>query len=134
MLPINPPTKAQQLKQYVIALALDLLTDQEQEIESGIEEGLYDREENKETLQRIEEQRKQIKEYENYQPAVFVFVEGGLIQGASGTENISFNLFDKDNYNAGDDQQGFIDNFGTPEEWEKMIEDKTAQNEIGGIF
>lgn len=104
--------------------------------DTGFEEGLYD----VETTPELEAMKVLIDGIEGielpdiFNPKVYVYVEGGLIQGASGNCNMSFNVFDQDNYDAGNLQEEFIETFGTPKEWDAMIEEKTEKGEITGIF
>lgn len=106
----NQQTKSELLKSRVLEIARQLLASA-----------------NKNNPTFIAEATKVIDEFEKHRPAVYIFLEGGNIQGASATCDIDFNLFDKDNYKAGDDSQ-------TPEEWNDQIEAMTESNEIKGIY
>lgn len=125
-------THAQKLKVNIIVLLNSLLDDQEEDITTGIEDGLYKADENVKNLQEIEDNRKLVAEFKAYQPAIYIYVSGGNTQGASATEDIIFNLYDADNYEQSDaDQQ---EDMGSPEEWDENIKELTAKNEIIGIY
>jgi hypothetical protein len=85
-------TKAETLKAQVIDLLTYLLNDKEADITSGIEEGIYQAEDNVNTLNAIEEGKQLVEQFKGYKPAIYIYVDGGNIQGASATEHLSFNL------------------------------------------
>lgn len=128
-------TTAQELKSKIIALLRDYMTEKENEINSGIEEGIYNKEENEEILATISQHRHLVEIFENNTPEIYVFVEGGNIQGMSATEPMEVNVFDKDNLDGADDrEEEFIDTYGTPDEWDDMIKLKTEANVLVGIY
>lgn len=116
------------LKSRIIALLRGYIDDSYEDKRTGVDEGIYDKEENDKYFADIEEHRKLVEEFENYTPSVYVYVEGGNISGASATERITFNLFDEDNFKAGEDQ------YGTPEEWSAMIKERTEKGELVDIY
>ena len=61
--------------------------------------------------------------------AVYVYVAGGAVQGASGPEGVGFVLLDKDNYDAEDEE--YRENF---RELEKERDEATAAGDIVPIF
>lgn len=125
-------TKGELISDNLLEVAKELLRHYEEDIASGLEDGTYDKEDNVETLAFIAKAEKTIKDFEEYQPAIYLYVEGGNIQGASATESLSFNLFDKDNLYGVDEEEEkkFIETFGTPDQWDEMIKQKTADNDI----
>lgn len=125
-------TNAQTLKTKIIFLLEQLLTDQEDEITSGIEEGLYKASENVETLQDIEDGKKLLEEFKNYKPEIYLYITGGNLQGISATENMTTEIYDNDNFDASDEEQQA--EMGTPEEWDEQIKNLTDKNEIIGIY
>lgn len=128
-LPNVKQTKSELLKSSVLEIARKLLQDKENDIESGIEEGIYSAKDNIETRKFIADAKAVLSEFEKHQPAIYVMLEGGNIQGASATCDIDFNLYDKDNYKAGD-----LPHDLTPEEWNEQIEALTASNNITGVY
>ena len=82
-----------------------------EDLDSGLEDGTYD--EGEETLDELT----QALAVEPVKPKVYVFVEGGNIQGASANMSIEFNVFDKDNFNA-PDYDGEADDL---KNWNTMI-------------
>lgn len=122
------------LKSRIIALLRGYIDASYEDKRTGVDEGIYDKKESKKYFADIEEHRKLVEEFENYKPSVYVYVEGGNIQGASGTEHINFNLFDKDNYMAGEDQDEFVKNYGTPKQWDAMIKKRTKKGELVDIY
>lgn len=132
--PLCTTTRHDQLKARLLEIAEQLLTDYENDIESGISDGTYEEAENIDTRKFIAEAKEVIEQSKNEVIEVLVFVEGGMIQGASATNSMEFTVFDKDNYNAGEDQQKFIDIFGTPDQWDKLIKDRTEAQDITPIF
>lgn len=124
-------TTQQQLKTEALKCANELLDAYETDIETGIDDGTYSAKDNKETRKFIAQCKDIFKKLESYTPAVYVYVEGGNIQGASGTEQIEFFLFDKDNFDAADEQERNL--MGTPDEWDIMIKEKEAKKLIQTI-
>lgn len=84
----------------------------------------------------IDHCKQKLREFKSYTPEIFIYVEGGNVQGASATEPMTVILFDKDNYMVGVDgsQEDFIANFGTPEDWDKKIRAKTKAKELVDIY
>jgi hypothetical protein len=123
------PTKAEKLKAKIIAMLREYMDNDEEEKSSGVEEGIYDKEENDEYLAIIEQNKLLVDEFEQYHPSIYIYIEGGALQGASATEAMWFNLFDKDNYSKSEPGEYFC----TPDEWEKDIETKTQDGTIVGI-
>lgn len=124
---ISTMTKQEILKVALIARFIDLVNEKINDIETGIEEGLYDREENAETLASLEEDLKLAEELTKAKSEIYAYISGGVLQGISATCKMGVNLFDHDNYDAGDTDT-------TPEEWEADIERMTADNEITGVY
>lgn len=132
--PLANKTKHDQLRARLLEITEQLLTDYENDIESGIEDGTYEEAENVDTRAFIAEAKDVIERSKNDLIEVLVFVEGGAIQGASATHSMEFTLFDKDNYNAGEDQQQFVEIFGTPAQWNNLIKERTERQDITPIF
>lgn len=108
-----------------------LLSSYREDIETGIESSLYDPNENIETQAFIKECEDALAEQKEYRPAIYVYVEGGNVQGMSGTELIDVNLYDKDN---ADVDQEYIDNNGTSNQWNEKIDTMTQFGEITDIY
>jgi hypothetical protein len=116
-------TKGDELKQRVIQELTRMVNDFEFTNEDDMNDGIK---------QQINETRELIEEFKNLTPEVFIFVQGGNIQGISANTDVSINIYDMDNHYA--DPERYEDENGTPEEWEKMIETKTNNNEIKGVY
>lgn len=122
-------TNYENLRARLIEIYNKLLSDYEHDIESGIDENIYEEEHNIETRMFIEEAKKVIEDFTKYEPAIYIYIEGNNIQGISGTENISINKFDTEDYKTVPEEQEM-----TPEEWEQSINDKTNSKEIRAIY
>lgn len=131
--PLTTKTKHDQLRTRLLEISDQLLSDYENDIESGIEDGTYEEKENIETRAFIAEAKEVIEQSKNEVIEVLVFVEGGAIQGASATHSLEFTLFDIDNYKAGD-QKEFVEIFGTPEQWNQLIKTRTEAQDITPVF
>lgn len=81
----------------------------------------------------IKEAKQLLDKFENSKPAVYVFLKGGNIQGASATCEMNFELYDNDNYDSGDLDHDYRDG-QTPDEWTTEINKLTSENEIKGIY
>jgi hypothetical protein len=64
---------------------------------------------------------------------VLIYLEGGNIQGVSATLPLTVTIYDKDDAD-GEDGEKYMEDNGTPEEWEKDIADRTAKEEIVGVY
>ena len=122
-------TNYENLRARLIEIYNRLLSDYEEDIESGIDETIYEEEDNVETRMFIEEAKKVIEDFTKYEPAIYIYIEGYNIQGISGTEKISINKFDTEDYKVAPNEQEM-----TPEEWEQSINEKTNSKEIRAIF
>lgn len=120
--------KFDELKASIIKNARQLIDDWESDIDSGIEEGIYEEEDNEDNYKRIEQMRKELDDFEAMDPAIYTYVEGGNIQGHSVNCRMSINVFDEDHFRAG------AEDIGTPEEWDAMIKKKTADGEIRPVL
>lgn len=123
-------------KEQIIDLLRRYIDNAEEEILTGISDGIYSKKDNKENLAAFKEQRKFISYFEQWVPSIYVYVEGGNIQGASATANINFNLYDIDNLHGCDEQEQkeFYKNFGTPEQWDAMIKRRTETGELVPVY
>ena len=126
-------TKATKLRSKVIKLFHVFLNTYAEDIESGIEEGIYKASENVESRALIAEARETIAEFEAYAPAVYVRVQGGLVQGASATEVIAFNILDADKSDLADDNE-VSEKDDEIKAWDAMIEEGTKNGDIIGVF
>lgn len=70
-----------------------------------------------------------MKAEKDYTPCIYLHIEGGNLQGISGSESIAVELFDMDNYQA---DPGVSDY--TPDEWEAVVDGKTEIGEIKPIY
>lgn len=122
-------TNYENLRARLIEIYNKLLSDYEHDIESGIDENIYEEEHNIETRMFIEEAKKVIEDFTKYEPAIYIYIEGNNIQGISGTEKISINKFDTEDYKIVPEEQEM-----TSEEWEQSIKDKTNSKEIRAIY
>jgi hypothetical protein len=122
-------TKFENLKNRFIEIYSTLLESYENDIENGIEEGIYKAEDNTETRAFIAEAKKVKEDFEKYSPSIYIYIEGGLIQGVSATEDISINKFDKDDWDLDEESQEM-----TPDQWEEMIQEKENNLEIKGVY
>lgn len=126
-------TKAQLLKSSLLSSVIELASAKIEDIETGIKEGLYeDDQANKDELKRLNYLLKEAKDFEAYEPSIYIYVEGGNIQGISGSETIDVNIYDKDNEEA-DDKEYHAEN-GTPEEWDAKIKELEKSEVIKGIY
>lgn len=88
-------TRYDELKANLISTFTALLIGYENDIESGIKEGIYVAEENIENRLLIKQSIEMIKEFQQYCPVIYMYVDGGQIQGMSATENIVILKFDQ---------------------------------------
>lgn len=122
-------TNYENLKAQLIDICNKLLTEYENDIETGIKEGIYDAEDNEDNRKFIKDAHKVIGEFTQYEPAIYIYIEGYNIQGISGTEKISVNKLDTEDCRTVPEEQEM-----TPEEWDKMITEKTNNKEIKPIL
>lgn len=100
-----------------------------QNIESGIEEGIYeDDKSNQDRMLVLENIINTIPIH----PEVYVFVQGGLIQGASANMSIDFNVFDKDNYDDSDFDHENEE--WSLKDWNQMIKEGTKNGTLISIY
>lgn len=123
-------TKSQKLRDDIIATMEELLDKVEQEIVSGIEDGMYEEEENEEPLKRIAQSRRLLDKFKKDIPSIYIFVEGGNIQGISNNQPMSINIFDKDNYEAALSDKDAGPYPYTLGEWDEMISKRTKAGEL----
>lgn len=129
------------MKEYVTIpkgiynLLLEYAAEKLDDVETGVNEGVYDDDEkNQAEIDTLKEVISTIP----ITPEVYVYVEGGNIQGASANVPIVWNLFDKDNFDA-EENDGFNDprfqyHAKSLDEWNKMIEEGTEQGTLIGIY
>jgi hypothetical protein len=124
------------LKKKIIEMTKQLLSDFKTDMESGVADGTYNKAENIQHLEWIAESEKEIAEFEAFNPTVYVFVEGGNIQGASADSEMNFELYDKDILDAGDveAENDYIESHGTLQEWNAMIKNRTDSGELKPIY
>lgn len=122
-------TKYENLKFRLTEIYNTLLEAFENDIESGIDDGIYNEADNKDNRALIKEAKHVIEAFSNYTPAIYFTVEGHQIQGFSATEGISINKFDDYDYKNAPEEQEM-----TPEAWEQMIKEQTNNLEIRWIF
>ncbi len=120
-------TKAEQLKAKVLEAATYYMERTERYMK-----GFMGQLEIEGDLEKINECKELLKEFRDYTPKVYVYVEGGMVQGASGSEPIEFNIFDKDNFDASAEDEKEL--YGTPDEWNHNIEIATKENQIVAIY
>lgn len=125
-------TTAEILKSKIIELLEGSLNEHEQDIETGVSDGIYEPETYEEYLENIAKARKLIEEFKAYKPSVWAYISGGVLQGASASESMEFNLFDQDNYEEMSEEDQEAE--GTPQQWDDRIKADTAANKIVGIF
>lgn len=124
-------THYDRLKSRLIKIYNTLHAAFEEDIESGIDDKIYEAKENIDNRNLIEEAKKVIEEFCRYQPAIYMYVEEGQVQGMSATENVIVFKFDEQDYNA---TEGLYMDGLTPETWDQMIKEKTKSGEIKPIF
>ena len=73
-------------------------------------------------------------EFKSWDPNVYVFVEGGVVQGASANCNMIFSLFDADNEKEDIEDEDEFPYKERLEEWNKMIEDGHKSGKLKPIF
>lgn len=122
-------TKYELLKSRLTEIYKAMLEDFENDIESGIEEGIYEEKDNVENRALIQEAKQVMEEFIQYKPAIYMYIEGHHIQGISATEGISINKFDTYDYDVAPDEQEM-----SPGEWEQMIKVQTDNHEIRAIY
>lgn len=122
-------TKFELLKKKILKIANELLDKEEADIESGVGEGIYDAEDNTDTLAAIEKQRQLLKTFEGQQPAIYLCIEGGNLQGISANCEIDVNVYDVDNYNVDNTSYDL-----TPKQWDAKIKTLTKKKEIKPVF
>jgi hypothetical protein len=132
MLNIQLQTQNDLLKEKVISIAKKLLAEYKEDIETGIEERIYVAEDNVDNLKWIEQSEKEIDQFTAHVPNVYIFVEGGNIQGASADSSVFFQVYDKDNLN--NDEETYVEHNGTLDEWNEMIITRTKSGELKPIY
>jgi hypothetical protein len=124
-------TKSDELKQQIIDTLTRMVDDfeftNEDEITDGKNEGIKTQ---------INETRELIERFKNDIPEIYIYVEGGNIQGISANQDVAVNIFDKDNlYGVSEEEeQSFYETFGTPEEWDEKIKSLTESKDIKGVY
>jgi len=123
-------TKYENLKIEVIELFNTFLKNYEDDIESGIDDKIYDPEDedNIEARKLIKKGKQVINEFSKYEPEIYIRIEGHNIQGISGTEKISINKLDIYDCKHAPEELEM-----TREEWDLMIDEKTNKQEIKAI-
>jgi hypothetical protein len=108
----------------------ELIQEKRDDIETGLEEGIYDdKKGNEAILKHLTSLDERIKNFLQNPPTVFLYIEGGVLHGASANCEIEVQLFDKDNWSQADEQdQEDLDY--NPDTWDKMIKDRTAAGEL----
>lgn len=124
-------TRYDELKTNLISLFTKLLAGFEDDIESGIAEGIYVAEENVHNRLQIKEAKEIIKEFQQYCPVIYMYVDGGQIQGMSATENIAILKFDQQDYDAS--TEPYMDGL-TPASWQELINEKTNNRQVKSIY
>lgn len=131
-------TKNDDLKKEIIDILNSLLDSYETDINSGVEDGTYEKKENTENLKWIDYCKDKIIKYTSSKPAVYVLVKGGLIQGASANQSIDFTVMDADNYDGDgiteEEQAQFKETHGTPNEWDEKITKLTEAKELKPVY
>lgn len=122
-------TQNENRKCRLIEIFSFLLEAFENDIESGIEDGTYKEEDNAENRALIKEAKQAIQDFTMYQPEIYISIEGYNIQGILGTEKISVNKFDLDDFKTDPAEQEM-----TEDEWTKMIDEKINSREIKSIY
>lgn len=86
----------------------------------------------KELQKFIEDAQKMLK----YRPSVYILVEGGLVQGASADATAAIQVYDVDGAKEGtvEGVKEYIEENGTPEEWDKFIRDGEEKGELINIY
>lgn len=103
------------------------------DINSGLEDGTYEEKDNVENLALIDEAETLLEEMKEYTPEIYLYIEGGNLQGISGTEGIAVEKFDKDDYDQSWQEDGTNNYDYTPEQWDEMITKLEAEKKIKGI-
>ena len=88
-------------------------------------------------MQWFERAKAFVEDFKTWTPEVFIYLEGGCIQGASANCNMHFNLWDDDN-----EKEGEVIHFENEEmsykerhkEWNTMIEEDTTKGIIKPIY
>ena len=75
-----------------------------------------------------------VKDFKTWRPAVYVFVEGGVVQGASANCSMSFDLFDADNEKEEDKSDDGSKYEERLEEWNEYIKEQTTKGLLKPIF
>lgn len=129
-------TNADLLKSKVLEYASDLLNRFEDDIRSGINEGIYVASENKGNLQMIKDAAQAFKQFREFTPEIYLYVKGGMIQGASANCKMGVDIYDADNLDncTDEEEQEFIELNGTAEEWDEMIKAKTAEGTLIAVY
>lgn len=135
----STPTVAEAKRARFLEIFEALLDSYEEDIESGLDEGIYEESENEETVSFIAEAREALEFQRRYRPEVYAYIEGGNLQGVSATEPVSFELFDQDNldaaqYESSEEEDSFVERHGTAEGWDEMIKTKTNAGELTAVY
>ena len=78
-------------------------------------------------------------EFKTWRPGVYVFVEGGVVQGASANCNMNFELFDADNEKQRGEEEYKDNRPGHPyserlQEWNETIHEGHESGKLKTIF
>lgn len=109
-------------KARLIEMFNTLLDSYEEDIESGIEDEIYEADDNVETRKFIEDARTAIKEFEEYRPAIYILFEGNSYQGAHVSECVSIEVYDTEKTK---EENGY-----TSEEWAKLLTEGEEKREL----
>ncbi len=129
-------TKSDRLKEQIIRITRELLVALKEDIETGIQDGLYDKTHNRWRLKRIAKAEQAIDAFEAFVPSLYIYVEGGNIQGITAEASVGVSVFYMANYRSGTtaEQAEFVESFGTQEEWDKMIAARTSIRELKSVY
>lgn len=126
-------TNNEKLNVAMLVMAKKLLKHYENDIESGIEDGIYDEDDNKETRAFIKRCKETFKEFSKQRECIFIHISGGNLQSIGATCEMDVEVFDLDNYDATDNKKDYR-NGQTPEQWDKMIKKLKNKGEIKPVW
>lgn len=88
------------------------------------------------TLQNIADAKEAFRKFAEFKPEIYIYVEGGNIQGASANCQMAVEIYDEDLIQCGPDEneQEYTESNGTPEEWSKMIDEETAKGNLTPVY
>lgn len=124
------------LKQRIIEYLSQYIEDEREDVETGLEEGIYDPDAADSTNKRLDEIESDLEKFKAFRPEIYCHVYGGLVQGAHANCEVGIEVFDEDQANTGnlEDDKAYTDDHGTIDEWDSMLKEGEANSYLKPVL